>query len=87
MKKIVKCKECYNDFSLEELIYPVRGYPYCEQCFNGQSLHQKKKFIPLHKKDLKFINKSIKSGSKFVNSFMKGLQSESDSILKGLGVG
>ena len=79
---MVRCKECYNEFLKEMLVYPVRGYPYCKQCFRSQSLRQKGRFKPLYKKDLEFIDNSINNGQEAVKHIMVILKKQSDKLLK-----
>ena len=80
---MTRCKECYNNFYDKYLIYPERGYPYCHICFDGSlSPVDKKSFKPKHKKDILFIEKSIKKSKKTTDTIMEALTKHSNNLLK-----
>ena len=81
-----KCKECFNDFHVDELIYPERGYPYCKKCFSAcLSLDQKKRFVPKHGKDKILIGEAIKESSELIDILMGALNKQSDKTKNKLG--
>lgn len=77
-----RCKECFDEFAPKDLIYPERGYPYCQKCFDGKlSLYQKRDFKMKFKKDERKRARSLKQSEASIQKVMGYFQSESDRML------